>query len=59
MNISIPKIQIFPVPLPLKLYSHQGGVQTTNTSFILFGGIEEDSLSIVSYQTYHFDIASN
>lgn len=32
----------------MKLYSYQGGISINKYEFILFGGIEDDSLSVVT-----------
>jgi hypothetical protein len=43
------------VPLSLKLYASSGGVNIEHLTYILFGGIEDDSLSYVSNQTFLYN----
>jgi hypothetical protein len=47
------------VPLCLKLYAHQGGVFINSKVLILFGGIEDDSLSVINSDTYLYDLRKN
>ena len=44
-----------PVPLALKLHSEAGGVSLGGFKYLIFGGIEDDSLSSVTADTYLYD----
>lgn len=55
MNVSIPSSRIWPAPLALKLHSEAGGICLGQYKYLLFGGIEDDSLSSVTADTYLYD----
>ena len=61
LNISIPYATFHSVPLSLSLYAYQGGVITHNYNqdIILFGGIEDDSLSVITAETYIYRLKTN
>lgn len=46
---------MYAVPLSLKLYANSGGVNLDHMTYLLFGGIEDDSLSYVSNQAYLYN----
>lgn len=59
LNISLPETKFKDVPLKLKLHAHQGGILVKPKELILFGGIEDDSLSVISASTYLYDLGKN
>jgi N-acetylneuraminic acid mutarotase len=43
------------VPLELRLYANSGGVSLHHLTYLIFGGIEDDSLSFISSETYLYN----
>jgi N-acetylneuraminic acid mutarotase len=46
---------MWPVPLALRLHAESGGVHLEGLRFLLFGGIDDDSLLTVTADTYLYN----
>lgn len=55
LNLSVPFAEMHAVPLSLRLYTEGGGAHLKDAEYLIFGGMEDDSLTAVSSATYIYN----